>query len=537
MNWSTYFSFVFWLVCGCLCLAQDDKPRDWTSDTGTTVRATLVGSETVTVYVLRKEDGTEIRVPANRLSPESRALAEDILKSRSKGPVTECDTTAKDVAAKKRTPQPPNDAVEEDVAGKGATVEKVGLPTPTTFSDLLGPVRSLTFSPTGGHLFVTFLGPRGRLWSCLNWEEVHARSPDCGYFGRPAVFSPDGKFLACCDGELIRVWALQNSPAKLVTTVQGSRRGALGDFSHSKLLYVWADNGTLVALGNGGLQCLKYDAVRGAIPVATVTGQTSVDSLKEFHGAKIDCGQLLNEVIGIPDSAVSPKGDLFAAAVTVGRWPKGEGVFLWEIPSAKLVSFLEAEVLDGRGLVMSSDGTLVGASRLTSQTTIVSLWQTSSPYKRIDLSDDELNTDRIGRIGDFRVRCFCLDGTQVATSSRIDIQTAAGPKTKWVVAVWDSTNGKRAFQFEAPGVQDVFFARDGKTLVVGGSGDGRKGFVVAGSGDGRESQEVQLRDVQTGDVRFQVTDNGISTLALSPDGKLLLTGYHWQDRIRAWEVK
>ena len=70
-----------WLAVSIFA-AQNDGPHDWVSDTGSTVRATLIRSETITVYVLRKEDGTEVKVPENRLSANSRALAEMVIESQ-----------------------------------------------------------------------------------------------------------------------------------------------------------------------------------------------------------------------------------------------------------------------------------------------------------------------------------------------------------------------------------------------------------------------------------------------------------------------
>ena len=60
--------------------AQQSELHDWTSTGGHKVRASLLRSETV--YVLRKEDGTEVPVPAALLSAESQALAEAILARR-----------------------------------------------------------------------------------------------------------------------------------------------------------------------------------------------------------------------------------------------------------------------------------------------------------------------------------------------------------------------------------------------------------------------------------------------------------------------
>lgn len=71
-----------WLAVSIFA-AQNNGPHDWVSDTGSTVRATLVRKETIIVYVLRKEDGTEITVPESRLSANSRALAEMVIASRS----------------------------------------------------------------------------------------------------------------------------------------------------------------------------------------------------------------------------------------------------------------------------------------------------------------------------------------------------------------------------------------------------------------------------------------------------------------------
>lgn len=84
MFWRSSIWLALSFVCCSISPAQDE-PREWTSDTGSTLRAALIGSETVTVYVLRKEDGTEIRVPANRLSPASRKLAEQMLKDQREG--------------------------------------------------------------------------------------------------------------------------------------------------------------------------------------------------------------------------------------------------------------------------------------------------------------------------------------------------------------------------------------------------------------------------------------------------------------------
>jgi len=70
------------LAFSALSFAQDGELHEWVSDKGHTVKASLVRSETETIYVLRTSDGREIRVPENRLNAASRMLAEKLLSAR-----------------------------------------------------------------------------------------------------------------------------------------------------------------------------------------------------------------------------------------------------------------------------------------------------------------------------------------------------------------------------------------------------------------------------------------------------------------------
>ena len=232
-------------------------------------------------------------------------------------------------------------------------------------------VAWMTFSPSGDHFFALPAGQdKGVLWAVPGWQETKASSPECNYFSVPAVFSPDGKFLACQDGGILRIWNIATSPASLVTSVATYRPDA-DDPSWNGVF--WANDGTLVTRNpEGGFQFLSQDKAKGAILAATVgSGKQGLLQLgnKQFAGDNLTPGTLQ-----IKDVAIAPNGRAFGALN--GKREKKPGFFTWLIPSAcacRVSPFDLAgdpDLWECKGITISQDGSQLAASLYYPGTTL-----------------------------------------------------------------------------------------------------------------------------------------------------------------------
>jgi len=100
---------------------------------------------------------------------------------------------------------------------------------------------AVALSDSDSHLLVE---DRTRLWNIELDAEVIPES-DRGYsFTLPAQFSPSGRYMACIDGDVLRVWRLNGESASLVTSQSfpQTRRGA----KWSRLVWGADDSGVFV---------------------------------------------------------------------------------------------------------------------------------------------------------------------------------------------------------------------------------------------------------------------------------------------------
>ena len=76
----------------------------------------------------------------------------------------------------------------------------------------------LHYSPTGRFIYTVWLDSEKQsvmLWNASTDSEIEAKAADCDYFSYPACFSEDENSIACVDGDYLRVWNLESSPASL----------------------------------------------------------------------------------------------------------------------------------------------------------------------------------------------------------------------------------------------------------------------------------------------------------------------------------
>ncbi len=392
-------------------------------------------------------------------------------------------------------------------------------------------VAWLTFSPSGDHFFALPAGQStGVLWAVPSWQETKASSSQCNYFSVPAAFSHDGKFLACKDGEMLRIWNITTSPATLVNSVPTYHPNA-DDPSWNGVF--WANDGTLVARNpEGGFQFLSQNTAKGAILTATVgSGKHGLLQLgnRHFVGDNLTPGTLQ-----IKDVVVAPNGLAFGALK--GKRDGKPGFFVWLIPSAAPVKFLafdlagNPDIWECNGMTVSQDAWLLAASLYypgtirppMPKTWMVRLWQGSTPKT---LKENENN------LVDFRFRAFSPDGWWAATSGAAAFPTADGNIVKRFVAIWDTASGKKVWQVDGVFTKEVFFTQDGRTLVTGAADTSAGTESIASGGvfldklDPKVPQTVDFWDVATGKRRCQFKDTGIQAFAVSPDGTTLVTAY------------
>jgi WD40 repeat protein/anti-sigma factor RsiW len=229
----------------------------------------------------------------------------------------------------------------------------------------------------------------------------------------------------------------------------------------------------------------------------------------------------------IVSAAVSPDGRYVALGGT------GKEVRLWDVAMRKVVRTLAHthEWLDD--LAFSSD-----SRHLTA------IAYRAGPVRVWDVTTGEVVRDWNAGHGTNGLVVYSPDGSRLATAGRgdravrvHDARTGEGicvyqcphgavggiafsPDGKWgasscaekpIVTLWDTSTGKEAQTFTAPaswpGGANVIFAPDGKRLFGSFLADPNRGFVVW--------------DVETRKEVWQ--EAGQSALALSPDGKILVT--------------
>ena len=138
-----------------------------------------------------------------------------------------------------------------------------GSPDMASFTQKIsGEINGLEISPSGDTILIA--GRRAMLWTIPALKEILPSSQECDYFSTPAAFSPDGNFLACRDGELLRIWNIRTTPASLVNSIPAWR----GDDNTSGWNgVVWANDGTLISRNyEGGFQFSRLDKTKGAVP-------------------------------------------------------------------------------------------------------------------------------------------------------------------------------------------------------------------------------------------------------------------------------
>jgi len=227
--------------------------------------------------------------------------------------------------------------------------------------------------------------------------------------------------------------------------------------------------------------------------------------------------------------AFSPDGKTLAAGYYYfGQ--QGGGVVLWDVAGRKRLGEGPLAVTEGgvESVAFSPDGKTLAAGCHYGYGGGVVLWDVAG-RKRLGGGPLAMNE------GGVESMAFSPDGKTLATGYQYRTHTVGyvGGVVLWDVAEWKRLGGGPLAVTE-DGVKSVAFSPDGKTLAAGYSGF-RSGLD---SGGGVVLWDVAGRK-RLGEGALAVTEGNVESVAFSPDGKTLAAGYDVGIRVggvELWDV-
>jgi WD40 repeat protein len=320
------------------------------------------------------------------------------------------------------------------------------------------------------------------------------------------AFSPDGKVLASGGWDsTLRLW-----------DVAGGKEIGKATLPRTSIFTLdFAPDGKTVAVGNGappGGSTVRLFEVPSAKEVRGLTGQNG----SAYAVAFSHDGKLLAAVGGFPDTAIH----------------------LWDPDTGKKVNTIAGNKGDARCLAFAPDDKTIASADLTGNTRV---WDVSTGKELLTLPGT----------GDWVA--FSPDGKTLATTSaRLIIHLFDAATGKERPALGRHEGGVLALGFSADG--KVLAANDGKGLRVWEPTTGKLLSQTAGRGnflpapalspDGKTLAAMTTDNTGGSTVRYYEAATGketasfpvnepVSSLAFSPDGKLLAIG---GARIRLWQA-
>jgi WD40 repeat protein len=372
---------------------------------------------------------------------------------------------------------------------------------------------SLAFSPDSKYVAVRGTGGI-QVWETASGNEIGSfqESLEDPVFG-PVVFAPDGQTLAWAGNDGIRLWkpAAEKEP-HFFTGDQGEKLLAvLVAFTQDRRILMgcnWDRTVQRRELATGKETARRIKLAAGGEPLALSPDGKTI-ALRDRHVIRLcdaETGQEKSahtgHVWGITKLALSPDGKTLATGD-----PGDDAVRLWDIGTGRQVGRwtvghepqIHAQDGSSQGLAFSPDGALL---TLMYDHDRIRLWDV--PKRR------ELNAWSPGLVNGDVALAFLPGGKALAS------------KGDAVLKLWEVPTGKqlRDFPLQPEGhvIQGFALSPDGKTLATG------------------DATFVRLIDVAEGrEVRRLKGSDVFSSVAFSPDGRLLASGYKGGS-MALWEV-
>ncbi len=409
-------------------------------------------------------------------------------------------------------------------------------------------VLDAAFSPDGSHVVTLGEDNAAILWDTARGEEVLRVDPGLVTFGRVA-FSPDGGEFATCGSEgLVKIWSAETGA--LSETLKSERGEALA------VSYTPDGKRIVGGLGGGAIQVWNRESMRterlcdtgGAAVQSVVTNAAgTIVAAGCSNGAiltfNVTTGETVSEilahpinlhkgVLGVTDVAFRPNHDQIASCGcddTAKLWDLNTGQLLQTFHGHGQKVWTVSFTPDGRTLATSSsDGEVktwdpdsgvertraiglnegIVCARYSSDgrhlvtagdNPVVRIWNEAEPFGAFPLR---------GHTADVNAAAFSLDDRILASGAG---HWSAGGDSR--VILWDVATHR---------ILRVLEGHFGMVYAVAFHPNGR--WVTSAGGDRR----VITWDIDTGDIVREFSadlhQNGIRSIAYSPDGSRFLTG-------------
>jgi WD40 repeat protein len=213
--------------------------------------------------------------------------------------------------------------------------------------------------------------------------------------------------------------------------------------------------------------------------IIRLTNPATGQEIDQFGGNHADVRSL----------AFSPDGKLLASGL-------GNTVYFWDVASGTKIRRIAEYLHEPHSVAFSPDGKVLACGCSHG----LKIYDPGTGKEIRKLTD-----------GDVRSAAFSPDGKYLAAAKRNE------------VCLWEAASGKRLDGPSGEGAAGLAFARDGKVLACAGN-------------------SLALVDIRTGksrSLRTAYRGNAASTVAFSPDGKMLATGsgeFGEDFRVRLWDV-
>jgi WD40 repeat protein/transcriptional regulator with XRE-family HTH domain/energy-coupling factor transporter ATP-binding protein EcfA2 len=375
-------------------------------------------------------------------------------------------------------------------------------------------VTSVAFHPDGTRLVTTSIDGSAKVWDAFTGQELLTFS-EHGDWVLDAAFNPDGKRIATYgqDG-FVRIWEASSGEELLVLPFEKDAR--FGEKARFGRL-TFSPDGLRVAMtgpGNNANWVNMWDATTGKVLFLGNLGH-----------------------IGPPlDIAFSPDGRL---AATGGIDQKAK---VWDTITGRVLYTLPGHAYDILSVAFSPDGTRLATAGLDNT---VRVWDLTPAKEALFIPfADAVTVDWSMQLS------YSPDGSRILTDY---------PDGN--ARIWDATTGTELLQLSPrnTNVLHTSYSPDGKLLATANEDntitvwDGQTGkpritlvghndfiFHTAFSPDGtslasRADGKIIIWDLASGKSLRAIPGPGFSSVAYSPDGKRILSGYGWRQGV-IWDV-
>jgi WD40 repeat protein len=271
-----------------------------------------------------------------------------------------------------------------------------------------------------------------------------------------------------------------------------------------------SSNSTRIAVSNQNAQFLKNSTYYVAF---SPNGKTVVSDGggKTINIWNLSTGQLTRPIVGYSLSvAFSPNGKLLA----IGNDGDGDGnktIKILNLSTGQIIHTLYGRYGGFKSVAFSPDGKILASG---SWDGTIKIWNTSTGQLIRTLSGDSINVSSVA---------FSPDGKTLASGGQ--------DKT---IKIWNTSTGQlvRTLSGHSDQVNSVAFSPDGKILA---SGSQDKTIKIWNLSTGQVVRTLSGVDRRIEGVDRRI-EEGVNSVAISPDGKILASSGNWDKTIRIWNL-